>query len=235
MTLLRITALRHGYGGQTVLDGVDLAIPHGGALGLVGGSGSGKTTLGRLVLGLERVQSGAIERDGTVQAVFQDPGGSLDPRMTAAASVAEAVRRAPGPERRARAAEALDEVGLGGLGGALPHQLSGGQRQRVAIARALVARPALVVADEALSALDASLQAQVIALLRDLRARHAVGWLFISHDIAALRHVVDEIAVLHDGRIVERGPVSAILAAPAHPYTRALVAASWLPCVGQRP
>ena len=227
--LLRVRGLVRAYGGKTVLHGIDLDLSHGGTLGVVGESGGGKSTLARVVLGLERPQAGSVHVGGTLQAVFQDPGGSLDPRMTVASSVAEALWRAPRRERAAAVLGALAEVGLSpALAGALPHQLSGGQRQRVAIARAVVARPALVVADEPLSALDVSVRAQIVLLLRDLRARHGMGWLFISHDLGALRHLADETVVLHQGRVVERGPTNRLLDAPQHPFTRELVAASLL-------
>ncbi len=228
-SLLRVRGLVRTYRGKTVLHGIDLDLTPGGTLGIVGESGSGKSTLARTVLGLERPQAGTVHVEGTMQAVFQDPGGSLDPRMTVAASVGEAVFRAPRAARRAAVRAALAEVGLSpALAAALPHELSGGQRQRVAIARALVARPALVVADEPLSALDVSVRAQIVLLLRNLRVRHGMGWLFISHDLGALRHLADETVVLREGRIVEQGPTARLLDAPQHPYTRELVAASLL-------
>ena len=227
--LLRVRGLVRAYRGKTVLHGIDLDLASGATLGIVGESGSGKSTLARTVLGLERPQAGTVQVAGTMQAVFQDPGGSLDPRMTVAASVGEAIFRLTRAERHAAVRAALADVGLPpALAAALPHQLSGGQRQRVAIARALVARPALVVADEPLSALDVSVRAQIVLLLRELRARHGIGWIFISHDLAALRHLADETVVLRAGRIVERGPTACLLDAPQHPYTRELVAASLL-------
>ena len=227
--LLRVRGLVRAYRGRTVLHGIDLDLAPGGTLGIVGESGSGKSTLARTVLGLERPQAGTVQVAGTMRAVFQDPGGSLDPRMTVAASVGEAVFRAPREERVVAVRAALADVGLPPeVAAALPHQLSGGQRQRVAIARALVARPALVVADEPLSALDVSVRAQIVLLLRELRARHGMGWLFISHDLAALRHLADETVVLRAGRVVERGPTARLLDAPQHPYTRELVSASLL-------
>ena len=227
--LLRVRGLVRAYRGRTVLHGIDLDLAPGGTLGVVGESGSGKSTLARTVLGLERPQAGTVRVAGTIQAVFQDPGGSLDPRMTVAASVGEAIARIPRSERAVAVRAALANVGLPpDLAAALPHQLSGGQRQRVAIARAIVGRPALVVADEPLSALDVSVRAQIVLLLRELRARHGMGWLFISHDLGALRHLADETVVLREGRIVERGPTARLLDAPQHPYTRELVAASLL-------
>jgi len=215
------------FHGRTVLHGVDLDIPDGGTLAIVGESGSGKTTLARIVLGLDRPQSGTVSMRGSVQAVFQDPGGSLDPRMTVTASISEALPGVSRAERRRKVLAALDDVGLpAAVAASYPHALSGGQRQRVAIARAIVGRPALVVADEPFSALDVSVQAQIILLLRELRTQYAMGWLFISHDLAAMRHLADEIVVLRDGRVMERGPTATLLDAPEHAYTRELLAAS---------
>ncbi len=225
--MLTVRNLVRAFHGRTVLQNVDLDIPDGGTLAIVGESGSGKTTLARIVLGLDRPQSGTVSLRGSVQAVFQDPGGSLDPRMTVAASISEALTGVSRAERRDRVMAVLDDVGLPASAAKnYPHALSGGQRQRVAIARAIVGRPALVVADEPFSALDVSVQAQIILLLRELRTRHAMGWLFISHDLAAMRHLADEIVVLREGRVVERGPAARLLDAPEHPYTRELLAAS---------
>ena len=221
---------------RVVLHGVSLRIAAGEALGLVGESGSGKSTLARAVLGLDAPQGGSVLLDGRdprafrrgrVGAVFQDPYGSLDPRMRVAASVAEPLLGlAPRAERHARVAEMLEAVGLPAESGRrFPHEFSGGQRQRIALARALVTRPALVVADEPVSSLDVSVQAQVLALIADLRARFGSAWLFISHDLAVVRLVTDRVAVLFEGRIVEEGASRQVFAAPRHPYTRALVAA----------
>jgi ABC-type glutathione transport system ATPase component len=226
---------------------VSVEIPDGGRLGVVGESGSGKSTLARVVLGFARVSAGRVRWRGEVvdygdrgvlralrrelQVVFQDPFGSLDPRMTAGAAVAEALYAlAAGPvrkdEARRRIAGALDEVGLGPeLADRYPHELSGGQCQRVAIARAIVGRPRLLVCDEAVSALDVSVQAQVVNLLRDLSGRHRMALLFISHNLAVVRHLCDDVAVLCQGRLVERGGVDQIFGRPQHPYTRALLAA----------
>jgi peptide/nickel transport system ATP-binding protein len=226
-----------------VLHGVSLAVVAGESLGIVGESGCGKSTLARAVMALERPQAGrvvfggqdlfALDRAGLraarrgFQAIFQDPYGSLDPRHIVARIVAEPVA-ALEPEtdaatRRARVLAALDEVGLpASAAGKYPHEFSGGQRQRIAIARALVTRPALIVADEPVSALDVSVQAQVLNLMLDLRERHALAMLFISHDLGVVRWVTDRVAVMFAGRIVEQGPTLPVFDAPAHPYTRAL-------------
>jgi peptide/nickel transport system ATP-binding protein len=229
-----------------VLHGIDLAMADGMSLGIVGESGSGKSTLARTVLALERPQAGSVRLQGVdlfalsrtglraarrhVQAVFQDPYGSLDPRQSVQSIVAEpiaalepATSRA---ERRERVAAMLAAVGLpSSASGQFPHEFSGGQRQRIAIARALVTHPALIVADEPVSALDVSVQAQVLNLMLDLRERLGISWLFISHDLGVVRVVTERVVVLRDGRIVEEGPTTRVLSAPDHPYTRALVAA----------
>jgi peptide/nickel transport system ATP-binding protein len=227
-----------------VLHGVELTLAAGTCLGIVGESGSGKSTLARTVLALERPQAGrvllrgedvfALTRRGLrrlrrhMQAVFQDPYGSLDPRHTIGRIVAEPVASLePGverAERRRRTVEMLEAVGLPADAiGRYPHEFSGGQRQRVAIARALVTYPSLIVADEPVSALDVSVQAQVLNLMSDLQARFGLAYLFISHDLGVVRWIADRIAVMYLGRIVEEGPSSLILDAPRHPYTRALL------------
>jgi peptide/nickel transport system ATP-binding protein len=231
---------------RRALDRVSLAVADGGTLGVVGESGSGKSTLARAILGLVRPSGGSVLWDGRrvdardrdarrrfrrdVQVVFQDPIGSLDPRMTAGASVAEALDALEGVRDpatlRGRVDAALDAVGLDpGLAARYPHQLSGGQCQRVAIARATVVRPRLLICDEAVSALDVSVQAQIVNLLLDLRQRHGLGLLFISHNLAVVRHVADRVAVLNAGRLVEYGPADRLFAAPSEAYTRALIAA----------
>jgi oligopeptide/dipeptide ABC transporter ATP-binding protein len=228
------------------LDGVTLQIPAGETLGLVGESGSGKTTLGRTVIGLYQPTSGSVRFDGAdlgalparalraarrhMQMIFQDPVGSLNPRMRIEDIVAEPLdvhglcrTRA---ERRERVAGLLARVGLGAEAlGRRPHELSGGQRQRVGIARALAPGPKLVVADEPISALDVSIQAQIVNLLADLQAAERLTFLFISHDLRVVRHLAHEVAVMYLGTVVEIGPAQALYAAPAHPYTRALLAA----------
>ncbi len=228
----------------TALDAVSLELNPGETLGLVGESGSGKSTLGRLAVGLEQPDSGVVRLGGIdlakasrtdwrrlrrdAQMVFQDPFSSLDPRLTVARIVAEplGLLRLPAAEAAGRVREALAEVGLGvETLGRYPHEFSGGQRQRIAIARALITRPELLVADEPVSALDVSVQAQVLNLMADLKARHGLAYLLISHDLAVVAHLADRIAVMRAGVIVEVGPTAELLARPQHPYTRALLAA----------
>jgi ABC-type glutathione transport system ATPase component len=230
---------------RRALDDVSLAIADGETLGVVGESGSGKSTLARAVLGLVRASAGEVLWDGRpvdprdreglrrfrreVQVVFQDPVGSLDPRMTAGESVAEALEALEGVRDRAaartRVADALESVGLDrSMAARYPHQLSGGQCQRVAIARATVVRPRLLVCDEAVSALDVSVQAQIVNLLADLRRSHGLALLFISHNLAVVRHVADGVVVLRAGRRIEYAPAEALFTAPADPYTRRLLA-----------
>ena len=216
----------------------------------MGESGCGKTTLGRLLLRLERPDSGQITFDGQdwlakrgeqlrvarkdIQAIFQDPLGSLDPRRTAGYAIGEALRaHGLAPSKRGleqRAAELLAQVGLApDVAGRHPGELSGGQRQRVTIARAIALQPKFVVCDEATSALDVSVQAQIINLLIDLQESLGVSYLFISHSLAAVRHVADRVGVMYLGRIVEEAPASRIFTVPQHPYTSALLAAAPVP------
>jgi microcin C transport system ATP-binding protein len=229
------------------VDGVSLKLRVGTTLGVVGESGSGKTTLGLALLRLVESQ-GAIFFDGRnianqrqrrlrplrreMQVVFQDPVSSLSPRMSIGQIVGEGLRvhhLTPNPEEeRRRIAEALTEVGLEPeVVERYPHEFSGGQRQRVAIARALVLKPRFIVLDEPTSALDMSVQAQIVELLRDLQQRHGLTYLFISHDLKVVRALAHEIMVMKDGQIVEAGETQQILAAPRHPYTRALMAAAF--------
>ncbi|MCZ8174930.1 MAG: ATP-binding cassette domain-containing protein [Burkholderiaceae bacterium] len=227
------------------LAGVGFELQAGRSLGIVGESGSGKSTLARLVMALERPSAGRVRFDGVdlhaldaaalrraragFQMVFQDPYGSLDPRRSVLQTVAEPLRALQGAgaaEQRTRVAEALEAVGLSAADGdRYPHEFSGGQRQRIAIARALVTRPRLIVADEPVSALDVSVQAQVLNLLRELQQRYGLAYLFISHDIAVVDLVCDEVLVLQHGRVVESGPPERLFTAPEHPYTRRLVEA----------
>ncbi|MFV0672181.1 ABC transporter ATP-binding protein [Variovorax sp. tm] len=228
-----------------VIDSLDLDIHPGEMVALVGGSGSGKTTLGRAILRLAPSQAGQILFRGedirsagrtalhrfrlACQLVFQDPFSSLDPRMRVGDIVAEPLRHLPeldAAARTRRVKETLDEVGLDGLGARYPHELSGGQRQRVAIARALVRRPAFVVADEPVSALDMTIQAQVLRLFQSLQKHHGFACLFISHDLAAVEQIADRVIVMERGRIVEQGARDAVFDDPSHAYTQALLAAT---------
>jgi oligopeptide/dipeptide ABC transporter ATP-binding protein len=226
--------------------GVDLRIARGEALGLVGESGSGKSTIGRLLLRLLRPTGGTVRFDGAditaldrgalrpmrrrMQMVFQDPFGSLNPRMTVGAAVADGMllhRIAPRDEARDRVAALLARVGLPPEAAARPPRaLSGGQRQRVAIARALAVEPDFLVADEPVSALDVSVGAEILALLRELRAERGLALLFVSHDLGAVRALCDRVAVLYLGRVMEEAPAEALFSDPRHPYTRALLSAS---------
>jgi peptide/nickel transport system ATP-binding protein len=231
------------------VDDVSLRLSAGRTLGVVGESGSGKSSLGAAVLGLVPATGGTIRfrgRDTTrlpvrerrrlaqhMQAVFQDPFGSLNPTRTVGATLTEPLVLNLGWSRgdaRRRALEVLDRVGLpAAAADRFPGQFSGGQRQRIAIARALAMSPALVVCDEPVSALDLSVQAQVLNLLADLQDDLGLGYLFISHDLAVIRHVCDEVLVMYRGRVVESGPTEEVCLRPAHPYTRALLAAVPLP------
>ncbi|WP_439577155.1 ABC transporter ATP-binding protein [Elioraea sp.] len=225
---------------------VDLAIARGEAVGVVGESGSGKSTLGRLLLGLIPPSEGSITFDGEpiagasrsawrrlrrrMQIVFQDPFGSLDPRRRVGAQIADGlvIHGLVAPSGRdGRVAALLRQVGLEPAHARrFPHEFSGGQRQRVGIARALAAEPDFLVADEPVSALDVSIQAQILALLDDLRLRLGLTLLFISHDLHVVRHLCDRVVVMYLGRVMEEGPVRAVFEAPAHPYTRALLSAT---------
>ncbi|UCF42214.1 MAG: ABC transporter ATP-binding protein [Gemmatimonadota bacterium] len=227
------------------VDGVSFSVGRGETLGLVGESGSGKTTLGRAILRLLPATAGAVRFDGMdvfrldppalralrrqIQLVFQDPYGSLNPRMTVGAAVREPItvhRLARGVEADARVAALFKEVGLdASFLSAYPHELSGGQRQRVGIARALSVGPEFLVLDEPVSALDVSVQAQVLNLLADLRDRHGLTYLFIAHDLAVVRHLATRVAVMYLGKLVELAPAQTLYADPLHPYTASLLAA----------
>lgn len=229
------------------LNGIDLDLADGEILGVVGESGCGKSTLARTVVGLQAVSSGHIrfgDRDIThlaphawrglrrdIQMVFQDPLGSLNPRMTALQSVEEPLLNLfPELSRKARQRRALmmlERVGLTTQYAArYPHELSGGQRSRVGIARALVVEPRLVLCDEPVSALDVSIQAQIINLLKDLQQALGLALVFIAHDLALVKHLSDRVLVMYQGRIVEMGEKAALFAHPLHPYTRSLLAAA---------
>ena len=240
----RVRAFRPGRRVEAVHE-LSLEIPHRGSLAIVGESGSGKTTTARMIVGLEAPSSGSIRYDGRplaarpsagerrararqIQIVFQNPYLSLDPHQTAQAAIEEVLgfhTGLGGPALRDRAGQLLDSVGLGRKeAGSRPRQLSGGQAQRVAIARALAAEPPLLVLDEAVSALDVSIQAQILNLLAELRERLGVAMLFISHDLAVVRQISDAVLVMYRGRAVEYGPVDSVLSSPAHPYTQKLLA-----------
>ncbi|MCG2591771.1 ATP-binding cassette domain-containing protein [Ramlibacter sp. XY19] len=227
------------------LNGVSFTIQAGRSLGIVGESGSGKSTLARLVMALDQPTAGTVRMLGRdlhalpkeelrrarrdFQMVFQDPYGSLDPRQTVERIVCEPLGAQGGVTRadqHRRATEALEAVGLRSNDlGKYPHEFSGGQRQRIAIARALVTRPRLIVADEPVSALDVSVQAQVLNLMQDLQAEFGITHMLISHDLAVVHHLCEDVAVLWQGRIVEQGPPERLFTAAEHPYTRTLLAA----------
>ncbi|RPH79503.1 MAG: ATP-binding cassette domain-containing protein [Candidatus Rokuibacteriota bacterium] len=228
------------------LDGVSVQVAEGETLGIVGESGSGKTTLAKLFLLLERPTGGSLLFDGqstesfapadlmryrrAVQAVFQDPYSSLNPRMRVAQIVAEPLPRDNGLGRagvRDRVAEVLDLVGLRrDSAGLYPHEFSGGQRQRIAIARALVTYPKFIVLDEPVSALDVSIRAQILNLLKDLQEKLGLAYIMISHDLAAARYLATRLAVMYAGQLVETGECDAVYREPLHPYTQALLSAA---------
>ena len=241
-----VVTFRGAAGGATVpaVQGVSFTLADGEILGLVGESGCGKTTIARAILGLVPLARGTVEWQGRridglprekfrpfrkdLQLVFQDPGACLDPRMTIAESVAEPIRAlmpdlAPAVRSR-RARQSLAEVGIDeALAARYPHQLSGGQLQRAAIARALVVEPRLVVCDEPVSALDVSIQGQIVNLIGRIRRERGLACLFISHNLAIVAHLAERVLVMYQGRIVEAAPRGALIGSPLHPYTRLLI------------
>ena len=242
--------LRRQIGEVKAIDGVDFSVQRGETLGLVGESGCGKTTTGRCILQLERPTAGSILYDGVdintlsrpemlalrrrIQVIFQDPYSSLNPRMKVGDIIGEPIKvhgLVPDAAKRvARVRELLSVCGLDpNFADRYPHEMSGGQRQRVGIARALALEPEFIVCDEAVSALDVSIQAQVINLLEDLRERFGLTYLFIAHDLSVVRHLCQRVAVMYLGRVVELADCDELFDNPMHPYTRALLAAVPVP------
>jgi len=253
--LVRIYQIRRGLFGRPspvrAVDGVSLSVMPGETLGIVGESGSGKSTLGRMLLGIDDAQGGQVLFEGKpmpalhtaewralrarMQLVYQDPLAALDRRLTIAAQIGEPLEihdLLPKDQRASRVAELMTAVGLrSDQADRYPHELSGGQRQRAVIARALASRPQLLVCDEPVSALDVSIQAQVVNMMRDLQEEHRIAMVFISHDLKVVRNIADRVAVMYLGRIVEEASSDVLFKSPQHPYTQALV--SSVPVPGQ--
>ncbi|MCQ1837201.1 ABC transporter ATP-binding protein [Neorhizobium galegae] len=251
--LVRIYQIRRGLFAQAhpvrAVDGISLALKPGETLGVVGESGSGKSTLGRMLLGIDAVQGGEVRFEGKpmpqlktpewralrakMQFVYQDPLAALDRRVTIARQIGEPLeihKLIPKQHQETRVAELMAAVGLRpDQAGRYPHELSGGQRQRAVIARALAARPKLLVCDEPVSALDVSIQAQVVNMLRDLQEQNGIAMVFISHDLKVVRNIADRVAVMYLGRIVEEASSDVIFHSPQHPYTKALVSSVPVP------
>jgi ABC-type oligopeptide transport system ATPase subunit len=251
--LTKVYRASRGFFGRVketlAVDGVSFTVPHGTSYGLVGESGSGKSSVARIVCRFIRADAGEVRIDGEdvlacrgrelkafrrkVQLVFQDPFASLDPRWRVGRLIAEGMRihgHVPPQRRQARVAELLEQVGLHAQDARrYPHEFSGGQRQRVGIARALAVEPELLVLDEPVSALDVSVQAQILSLLSDLKDELGLTYLFIAHDLAIVERFCDRLAVMRAGQIVEEGPSERLFAAPEHPYTRALLDAIPVP------
>ena len=219
---IEVESLEVRFGPVRAVAGVSFAVAKGETLGVVGESGSGKTTVARVIAGLQRPTAGRVRVDGRLGMVFQDPLGSLNPRLTAR----EAVETVPRGFRRPDGAALLAEVGLGSEAlDKFPHEFSGGERQRICIARALALDPAILICDEAVSALDISIRAQVLELLKSLKAARKLTMLFITHDLGVVSHIADRIVVMHRGRIEEAGPAAEVLRRPQTDYTRSLIAA----------
>jgi ABC-type glutathione transport system ATPase component len=253
--VLAVTNLTKRFGDFTAVDDVSFAVPDGGSLAIVGESGSGKTTVAKMIVGLERPTSGTItacghdrsqparsardrrRRGAEAQIVFQDPYTSLDPRQSAAEAIDEVLRLHHGWDRTRRAARVAELAALVGLderqARALPRSLSGGQRQRVAIARALAAQPRVLILDESVAALDVSIQAQVLNVLADIRDSTGVSYVLISHDLAVVRQLTEQVIVLWHGKVVEQGQTGSVLDDPQHEYTQHLRAS--VPRPGWKP